>query len=124
MRPPFELFHAPSVPSFDAMPSIRFLFPLHSEYPLTIVIHAFSNIRRDLDSSWLGPLNYLRLWHDNAGKGNQASWFVKYVIVRDLRTLHKYHFICQRWLAVEKDDGKVGVGHLFACPVSEHSELD
>jgi hypothetical protein len=55
----------------------------------------------------LGSLNYLHFWHDNSGPGDSASWFVKYFIVRDLQTMQKFHFICQRWLAVEKDDGKV-----------------
>ncbi|CAF1035223.1 unnamed protein product [Adineta ricciae] len=55
----------------------------------------------------LGSLNYIHIWHDNSGKGASASWFLKYVIVRDLQTLDKSYFICQRWLAVEKDDGMI-----------------
>jgi polycystin 1L2 len=55
----------------------------------------------------LGPLNYLRIWHDNTGRNGSASWFLKYIIVRDLQTMTKTHFICQRWFAVEKDDGLV-----------------
>ena len=55
----------------------------------------------------LGLLNYIHLWHDNTGQGDTASWFLKYIIVRDLQTMEKFHFICQRWFAVEKDDGKV-----------------
>ncbi|CAM4771183.1 unnamed protein product [Rotaria magnacalcarata] len=55
----------------------------------------------------LGRLNYMRIWHDNSGRGNQASWFLKYIIVRDLQTMEKNHFICQQWFAVEKDDGSI-----------------
>ncbi|CAF1492760.1 unnamed protein product [Adineta ricciae] len=55
----------------------------------------------------LGLLNYVRIWHDNSGGSGSASWFLKYIIVRDLQTMETFHFICQRWLAVEKDDGKV-----------------
>jgi hypothetical protein len=55
----------------------------------------------------LGLLNYIRIWHDNTGEGTSASWFVKYILVRDLQTMEKFHFICRRWFAVEKDDGKV-----------------
>ena len=55
----------------------------------------------------LGPLNFVHIWHDNTGKGTSASWFLKYIIVRDLQTMETFHFICQRWLAVEKEDGKV-----------------
>ena len=57
----------------------------------------------------LGALNYLHLWHDNSGRGSAASWFVKSIIVRDLQTSVKSHFICQRWLAVEEGDGLVSV---------------
>ncbi|KAI3389555.1 hypothetical protein SNEBB_005250 [Seison nebaliae] len=52
----------------------------------------------------LGPLTYLRIWHDNSGKKNDASWYLRYVLVKDLQTKEKYYFMCQRWLAVEKGD--------------------
>ncbi len=55
----------------------------------------------------LGRLNYMRVWHDNSGIGNRASWFLKYIIVRDLQTMEKNHFISQQWFAVEKSDGVV-----------------
>ncbi|CAF3807836.1 unnamed protein product [Rotaria sp. Silwood1] len=55
----------------------------------------------------LGLLNYIRIWHDNSGQGSSASWFLKYIIVRDLQTMEKFHFIAQRWFAVDKDDGLI-----------------
>ncbi|CAF1375842.1 unnamed protein product [Adineta ricciae] len=55
----------------------------------------------------LGLLNCIRIWHDNSGKSSSSSWFLKYIIVRDLQTMQKFHFISQRWFAVEKDDGKI-----------------
>ncbi|CAF0785734.1 unnamed protein product [Adineta steineri] len=55
----------------------------------------------------LGLLNYIRIWHDNSGEGSSASWFLKYIVVRDLQTLDKSYFISQRWFAVEKDDGRI-----------------
>jgi hypothetical protein len=57
----------------------------------------------------LGTLNYIRIWHDNTGQGNSASWFLKYIIIRDLQTMEKFYFICQKWLAVEKNDGRVSL---------------
>ena len=60
----------------------------------------------------LGALNYVRVWHDNSGQGSSASWFVKYIVVRDLQTMGRCHFICQRWLAVEEDDGAVSVNSI------------
>ncbi|CAF4192320.1 unnamed protein product, partial [Adineta steineri] len=55
----------------------------------------------------LGLLNCIRIWHDNTGEGSSSSWFLKYIIIRDLQTMEKFHFISQRWFAVEKDDGKI-----------------
>jgi hypothetical protein len=55
----------------------------------------------------LGLLNYLRIWHDNSGKKASSSWFLKYIIIRDLQTMRKSYFICQQWLSIEKGDGKV-----------------
>ena len=55
----------------------------------------------------LGLLNCIRIWHDNSGPGKSASWFLKYIIVQDIQTMRKFHFIGQRWLAVEEDDGQV-----------------
>ncbi|CAF1261744.1 unnamed protein product [Adineta steineri] len=58
-------------------------------------------------SKSLGILNRIHIWHDNTGQGGSASWFLKYIIIRDLQTMEKFDFICERWLAVEKDDGKI-----------------
>lgn len=55
----------------------------------------------------MGGLNFLRVWHDNSGKGSEASWFLKYIIVHDLQTREKSYFLCQQWLAVEKGDGLI-----------------
>ncbi|CAF1622969.1 unnamed protein product [Adineta ricciae] len=55
----------------------------------------------------LGYLNCIRIWHDNSGEGSSSSWFLKYIIVHDLQTMEKFHFICQKWFAVEKDDGLI-----------------
>ncbi|CAF3860190.1 unnamed protein product, partial [Adineta steineri] len=55
----------------------------------------------------LGLLNYMRIWHDNGGLHDKASWFLKYIIVRDLQTMEKSYFICQQWFAVEKDDERI-----------------
>ncbi|ELU06540.1 hypothetical protein CAPTEDRAFT_185815 [Capitella teleta] len=55
----------------------------------------------------LGPLNYARIWHDNSGKGKFSGWYLNYFIVNDLQTRQKHIFICNRWLAVEEDDGQV-----------------
>ena len=57
--------------------------------------------------SSLGSLSYMRIWHDNSGKGEAASWFLRFIIVHDLQTREKFYFICNKWLAVDKSDGRV-----------------
>ena len=66
----------------------------------------------------LGALNYLHIWHDNSGKGKFASWYLRNVVVRDVQTDQKYIFICNRWFAVEEDDGMV---KLFSLIVKNKS---
>ena len=55
----------------------------------------------------LGNLSYLHIWHDNSGKGRCGSWYLKQLIVNDLQTKEKYYFICNKWLGVEKHDGRI-----------------
>ena len=55
----------------------------------------------------VGRLNYLHLWHDDLGSDRSAFWFLKSLAVRDLKTMKTFHFIAQRWFAVEEDHGKV-----------------
>ena len=57
----------------------------------------------------------MKIWHDNSGKADFASWFLKYLIVHDLQTREKFYFICQNWLAVEKSDGKIERELFVAC---------
>jgi hypothetical protein len=63
----------------------------------------------------LGDLTYMRIWHDNSGKGDMASWYLKYIIVHDLQTREKFYFICENWLAVEKGDGKIERELFISC---------
>jgi len=55
----------------------------------------------------LGYLNCIKLWHDNSGSEDDASWYLKYIIVYDLQTKEKFFSICENWLASEKGDGKI-----------------
>jgi polycystin 1L2 len=38
----------------------------------------------------LGPLSFLRIWHDNSGKGKMRSWYLDQVQVSDLQTGERY----------------------------------
>ncbi|XP_071887382.1 lipoxygenase homology domain-containing protein 1 isoform X3 [Anas platyrhynchos] len=53
----------------------------------------------------LGELKKLRIRHDNSG--GSPSWFLERVEIVDLKESTTYYFPCQRWLAVEEDDGQI-----------------
>uniref|UniRef100_A0A8C3XGD8 Lipoxygenase homology domains 1 n=1 Tax=Cyanoderma ruficeps TaxID=181631 RepID=A0A8C3XGD8_9PASS len=53
----------------------------------------------------LGELKKLRIRHDNSG--TSPSWFLERVEIVDLKESTTYYFPCQRWLAVEEDDGQI-----------------
>ncbi|XP_053910565.1 lipoxygenase homology domain-containing protein 1 [Cuculus canorus] len=53
----------------------------------------------------LGELKKLRIRHDNSGAS--PSWYLERVEIVDLKESITYYFPCQRWLAVEEDDGQI-----------------
>lgn len=56
----------------------------------------------------MGDLQFLRIWHDNSGIGSNGSWYLSFIVFRDVQTGKKYEFIVNNWLAVEYGDGQVG----------------
>ena len=72
------------------------------------MFHVYASTYFRVISRSLGSLNYARVWHDNSGKGKFGSWYLTYLVVRDVQTDEKHVFICNRWFAVEEDDGQVG----------------
>jgi len=40
----------------------------------------------------LGPLTYLRIWHDNSGQGSYKSWYLNTVTIVDLQTNERFIF--------------------------------
>ncbi|ELU11187.1 hypothetical protein CAPTEDRAFT_119210, partial [Capitella teleta] len=55
----------------------------------------------------LGNMNFFRIWHDSSGPGNSASWYLSKILVEDLQSGRKYFFLCNKWLAVDEDDGVI-----------------
>ncbi|XP_039606557.1 lipoxygenase homology domain-containing protein 1-like [Polypterus senegalus] len=53
----------------------------------------------------LGKLKKLRIRHDNA-QGN-AAWFLDRVEILDSKDDTTYFFPCERWLAIDEDDGQI-----------------
>lgn len=68
-------------------------------------------------SETLGELSYIRMWHDNFGK--DPAWFVKQISIREIDTDEVWHFVCERWLAVDEGDGLID--RIF--PVTSNKEL-
>nr|AKN21726.1 PKD1L-3 [Schmidtea mediterranea] len=55
----------------------------------------------------LGAMQFIRLWHDNSGKGTNASWYCNCLGIIDLQTKEKFNFLVNKWFAVEEDDGQI-----------------
>ncbi|XP_077978965.1 polycystin-1-like protein 2 [Glandiceps talaboti] len=55
----------------------------------------------------LGELQYLYIWHDSSGLGDDASWFLNRIVVTDRQNGECFYFLCNQWLAVDKGDGKI-----------------
>ena len=53
----------------------------------------------------LGTITSLRVWHDNHGLS--PAWFLKRVLVRNLQSDECAVFICERWFALDEDDGAI-----------------
>jgi hypothetical protein len=64
----------------------------------------------------------MKIWHDNSGYEDNASWFMKYIIVYDLKTKEKFYFVCEQWLAAERGDGKIE-RNLISIHENEFKEL-
>ncbi|XP_058548188.1 lipoxygenase homology domain-containing protein 1 [Neofelis nebulosa] len=70
----------------------------------------------------LGALTKIRIRHDNSG--NRPGWFLDRIDITDMNNEVTYYFPCQRWLAVEEDDGQLSrellpVDESYVVPPSE-----
>ena len=57
----------------------------------------------------------MRIWHDNAGRDDYASWFLSAMIIVDIQTGERTEFLLNRWLANEKEDGAVSLMDTIFC---------
>ncbi|XP_068681978.1 polycystin-1-like protein 2 isoform X4 [Montipora foliosa] len=53
----------------------------------------------------LGDITHIKIWHDNSGDNPQ--WFLNKVVIRDPKANTTWYFVCNRWLAAERSDGKI-----------------
>ncbi|XP_071766137.2 polycystin-1-like protein 2 [Centroberyx gerrardi] len=65
----------------------------------------------------LGELQSIRLWHDSSGA--HPAWYINKVMVQDLETGQKWHFLCNSWLAI--DMGECTLDKVF--PVATEMDL-
>lgn len=54
---------------------------------------------------YLGSIKRLKVWHDCSGP--DPSWFLDSIIVKDKEQDQTTLFKCNRWLALEREDGKI-----------------
>ena len=66
----------------------------------------------------LGELSYIRVWHDNFG--DDPAWYVKQISIREIGTDGVWHFVSERWLAVDEGDGLID--RIF--PVTSSKEME
>eukprot|EP00794_Sanderia_malayensis_P008787 gene8787-9725_t len=53
----------------------------------------------------LGKITRVQIWHNNAG--SNPSWFLSRVVIKNLLSGEKFFFFCNRWLAVDREDGAI-----------------
>ena len=58
-----------------------------------------------LEAAELGNIYKAKIRHDNSMLN--PSWFLDRIDVKDSETDRTYQFICERWLAKKKEDGKI-----------------
>ena len=46
----------------------------------------------------LGLLTHLRIWHDNKGKGEMASWYLSKIVITDLQDNYRYLFLSIKFI--------------------------
>lgn len=53
----------------------------------------------------LGRLFKILVWHDNSG--DSPAWFLQQIEIEDCSSGQKWHFLANRWLALEKGAGQI-----------------
>ncbi|XP_078589531.1 polycystin-1-like protein 2 [Branchiostoma floridae x Branchiostoma japonicum] len=62
----------------------------------------------------LGPLTHIHIWHDNTGPS--PGWFLSKVVIQHIRSGRVDYFICNKWLALDEDDGRIDRMVFVASP--------
>ncbi|XP_053109631.1 polycystin family receptor for egg jelly-like [Hemicordylus capensis] len=70
----------------------------------------------------LGDVYSFRVWHNNGG--SSPSWFLSRIKVENIYTKQSWKFICQKWLALDKDDGLIERSFVATHPNVPLSKMD
>ncbi|XP_026552259.1 polycystic kidney disease and receptor for egg jelly-related protein-like [Pseudonaja textilis] len=70
----------------------------------------------------LGDIYCLQAWHDNAG--SSPGWFLSRVKVENMYTKQSWMFICQKWLALDKDNGLIERVFIVVQPLATLNKMD
>ncbi|XP_078691028.1 polycystin-1-like isoform X3 [Branchiostoma floridae x Branchiostoma belcheri] len=62
----------------------------------------------------LGDIIKIKIWHDNTGL--DPSWNLKSLVVHDIQTDKRYHFVANSWFSLEEPDGFVEKDVYVASP--------
>ncbi|XP_078694962.1 polycystin-1-like protein 2 [Branchiostoma floridae x Branchiostoma belcheri] len=62
----------------------------------------------------LGPLTHIHVWHDNTGPS--PAWYLSKVVIQHLSSGQLDYFICNKWLALDEDEGKIDRMVFVASP--------
>jgi hypothetical protein len=71
-------------------------------------IFSFISNRKDeftITCPSVGELNKILIAHNN--KGSAPGWFLDRILIEDLNENRIYEFPCNKWLAVDEDDGQI-----------------
>ena len=50
----------------------------------------------------LGAIQYIRLWTDSIGLGDEVAWYVLAVTATDVQTGERFRMVADQWLAVDR----------------------
>ncbi|XP_019639730.1 PREDICTED: LOW QUALITY PROTEIN: polycystic kidney disease protein 1-like 2 [Branchiostoma belcheri] len=62
----------------------------------------------------LGPLTHIHVWHDNSG--HSPAWYLSKVVIQHVTSGQLDYFICNKWLALDEDDGRIDRMVFVASP--------
>ncbi|XP_063305926.1 polycystin family receptor for egg jelly [Pelobates fuscus] len=66
----------------------------------------------------LGEICCIRIWHNNYGKS--PGWYLSRIKIENVRSKQVWHFLCRKWLDINKKDGRLDM-HFF--PKAANSPL-